>query len=48
MMAKLPNYPYKKVPTAAQKQAEKKHTQRWMELLKGQIHLAREAAKRAK
>ena len=46
-MAKLPNNKYTKQPTAAEKQAEKKHTQRWMKLIQGQIHLAREAAKRA-
>lgn len=48
IMAKLPNYPYKKAPTAAQREAEKKHTQRWLELLRGHVHLAREAAKRAR
>ena len=46
-MAKLPNYPYKRAPTAEAKQADKRFTERWMKLIQGQIHLAREAAKRA-
>lgn len=47
-MAQLPNYPYKKSPTAQQRAADKRFTQQWLKVLQGQINIARQAAKKAK